>query len=461
MTLPSRLQLPPGHWRSLLDGLCARFPRIDRAQWQDRFARGRVQDPQGRALAPDMPWQVGLEIQYFREVADEPVVPFAETILHLDAHLLVADKPHFLPVTPAGGYVRETLLARLVARTGNTELAPLHRLDRLTAGLVLFSTQAATRDAYQRLFRERRIEKTYEALAPALPGLAFPLQRDSHLVPGEPFFRMAEVPGEPNARSRIELIEAEGPVWRYRLLPETGRKHQLRVHMAALGAPIEGDDLYPLLRPRPDETVESPLQLLAQGLAFDDPLRGSPGGSAAGAACACPARAGRAVQRTGRRANQRSSSAANSCRSRGPSGGGPSVCTPAPRSSSMKLRIDSRSAMLFGVYSWPRGFSATAFFSSTRAANGMSWVTTRSPAATRSTMALSATSRPCGTWIERSQRDGGVRIHWLATRVSSIPTRSAARNRMSRMTVGQASASTQMRGRAGSAWVSASVIYPV
>jgi len=276
MTLPSRLQLPPGHWSSLLDGLCARFPRIDRAQWQDRFARGRVQDAQGRALAPDMPWQVGLEIQYFREVADEPVIPFAETILHLDAHLLVADKPHFLPVTPAGGYVRETLLSRLVARTGNTELVPLHRLDRLTAGLVLFSTQAATRDAYQRLFRERRIGKTYEALAPALPGLAFPLQRDSRLVPGEPFFRMAEAPGEPNARSRIELIEAEGPVWRYRLRPETGRKHQLRVHMAMLGAPIEGDDLYPQLMLRPDETVEAPLQLLAQGLAFDDPLSGEP-----------------------------------------------------------------------------------------------------------------------------------------------------------------------------------------
>ncbi len=276
MTLPSHLQLPPGHWPSLLDGLCARFPRIGRAQWQDRFARGRVQDAQGRALAPDMPWQVGLEIQYFREVADEPVIPFAETILHLDAHLLVADKPHFLPVTPAGGYVRETLLSRLVARTGNTELAPLHRLDRLTAGLVLFSTQAATRDAYQRLFRERRIEKTYEALAPALPGLAFPLQRDSRLVPGEPFFRMAEVPGEPNARSRIELIEAEGPVWRYRLRPETGRKHQLRVHMAMLGAPIEGDDLYPQLQSRSEGSAEPALQLLAQGLAFDDPLSGEP-----------------------------------------------------------------------------------------------------------------------------------------------------------------------------------------
>ncbi|HIE5096115.1 TPA: pseudouridine synthase [Stenotrophomonas maltophilia] len=274
MTLPSRLQLPPGHWPSLLDGLCARFPRIDRAQWQDRFARGRVQDAQGRALAPDMPWQVGLEIQYFREVVDEPVIPFAETIVHQDAHLLVADKPHFLPVTPAGRHVRETLLARLVARTGNADLVPLHRLDRLTAGLVLFSTQPDSRDAYQRLFRERRIEKTYEALAPALPGVAFPLQRHSRLVPGEPFFRMAEVPGEPNAHSRIELIEAEGALWRYRLRPETGRKHQLRVHMAMLGAPIEGDDLYPQLRPRREGVAEAPLQLLAQGLAFDDPFSG-------------------------------------------------------------------------------------------------------------------------------------------------------------------------------------------
>lgn len=261
MILPSRLQLPPGHWATLLDGLCARFPRIDREQWQDRFTRGRVQDAQGRALAADMPWQVGLEIQYFREVVDEPVIPFAETIVHLDAHLLVADKPHFLPVTPAGGYVRETLLARLVARTGNTDLVPLHRLDRLTAGLVLFSTQAASRDAYQRLFRERRIDKTYEALAPALPAATFPLHRHSRLAPAEPFFRMAEVPGEPNARSRIELIEGEGPIWRYRLLPETGRKHQLRVHMAMLGAPIEGDDLYPQLRQRPAGTAEVPLQL--------------------------------------------------------------------------------------------------------------------------------------------------------------------------------------------------------
>ena len=269
---PSRLQLPPGDWPSLLEGLCARFPRIDRAQWADRFARGRVQDAQGRALAPDQAWQVGLEIVYFREVADEPVIPFAEAIVHQDADLLVADKPHFLPVTPAGGYVRETLLARLVARTGNRDLVPLHRLDRLTAGLVLFSTRPDSRDAYQRLFRERRIEKVYEALAPALPPLAFPLERHTRLVPGEPFFRMTEVPGEPNARTRIEVIEAAGPVWRYRLHPVTGRKHQLRVHMAGLGAPILGDDLYPDLLA--DGPADTPLQLLAKELTFDDPLSG-------------------------------------------------------------------------------------------------------------------------------------------------------------------------------------------
>ncbi|WP_164271415.1 pseudouridine synthase [Stenotrophomonas sp. B1-1] len=271
MSLPSRLQLPPGDWPTLLDGLCVRFPRIDRGQWLDRFARGRVQDAQGRALAADQPWQVGLEIVYFREVSAEPVIPFSETVLYQDAHLLVADKPHYLPVTPAGGYVRETLLARLVARTGNPDLVPLHRLDRLTAGLVLFSQRPDSRDAYQRLFRERRIEKIYEALAPALPGLPFPQQRLSRIVPGEPFFRMAEVPGEPNARTRIEVIAEHGAAWHYRLWPETGRKHQLRVHMAALGAPILGDDLYPQLRPIDDAP---PLQLLARALAFQDPLSG-------------------------------------------------------------------------------------------------------------------------------------------------------------------------------------------
>lgn len=273
--LPSRLQLPPGDWPNLLEGLCGRFPRISRAQWLDRFARGRVQDAQGRALAPGQPWQVGLEVRYYREVENEQDIPFAERIVHCDEHLLVADKPHFLPVVPAGGYVRQTLLARLVAATGNPSLVPLHRLDRLTAGLVLFSTRPDSRDAYQRLFRERRIVKEYEALAAALPAQAFPLQRQSRLQPGTPFFRMQEVDGEPNSLTRVEVIDGQGPVWRYRLLPVTGRKHQLRVHMAALGAPILGDDLYPECLPQAPGGPPQPLRLLARTLRFVDPLTGA------------------------------------------------------------------------------------------------------------------------------------------------------------------------------------------
>ncbi|MCW4454015.1 pseudouridine synthase [Flavobacterium sp. MXW15] len=273
-TPPSRLQLPPGPWATLLEGLCARFPRVAPAQWRDRFRRGRVQDAQGRALAPGQPWRTGLEIVYFREVADEPAIPFAEAVLHADEHLVVADKPHFLPVTPAGGHVRETLLARLVARLGNRQLVPLHRIDRATAGLVLFSADPASRAAYQALFRERRIGKQYEALAPALPAMAFPHVRESRLEPGEPFFRMREADGPANAITRIRVLEAAGPVWRYGLEPVSGRKHQLRVHMAALGAPILGDDCYPQLRGRREDEHARPLQLLARSLRFVDPLSG-------------------------------------------------------------------------------------------------------------------------------------------------------------------------------------------
>ena len=278
----STLQLPPGPWTTLLEGLCAHFPAVSRAIWMDRFARGRVLGDDGEALATDTPYRVGLEVHYYREVTDEPRIPFEERVLHLDEHLLVADKPHFLPVTPSGAHVHETLLARLIRRTGNADLVALHRIDRETAGLVLFSVTPATRAAYQALFRERRIEKTYEALAPALPGVEFPLVRRSRIVPGEPFFRMQQVDGEPNSETRIDVIErldADGrgkAWWRYALQPITGRKHQLRVHMASLGAPIRNDPLYPEVRYREAGDFEGPLQLVASGLTFVDPLTGQP-----------------------------------------------------------------------------------------------------------------------------------------------------------------------------------------
>lgn len=270
----SRLQLPPGPWHTVLDCLCARFPAIEREVWLDRFARGKVLDANGVPLAADAPYRLGAEIRYFREVADEPAIPFEETLLHVDAHLVVADKPHFLPVTPAGAHVRETLLARLVQRLGNPDLVPLHRIDRDTAGLVLFSANPATRDAYQSLFRLRRIHKRYEAIAAALPALAFPFVHASRLEAGEPFFRMREVVGEPNSETRIDVIERAGDWWRYALAPVTGRKHQLRVHMAALGAPIRNDRLYPQLGPAADDDYARPLKLLARSLVFIDPLNG-------------------------------------------------------------------------------------------------------------------------------------------------------------------------------------------
>ncbi|MGH8026769.1 MAG: pseudouridine synthase, partial [Pseudoxanthomonas sp.] len=229
------MQLPPGEWATVLDGLCAYFPRIDRARWQDRFARGRVLDSGRRPLPADAPYRVGMTLHYFREVAEEPRIPFEETILHADQHLVVADKPHFLPVAPAGVHVRETLLTRLAQRLGNPDLVPLHRIDRGTAGLVLFSADKSSRDAYQALFRERRMEKCYEAVAPGLPGLRFPLLRESRIVKSEPFFRMQEEEGQANSRTRIEVLESDGGWWRYALFPVSGRKHQLRVHMAALG----------------------------------------------------------------------------------------------------------------------------------------------------------------------------------------------------------------------------------
>jgi len=273
----STLHLPPGDWPTVLDCLCARFPAIDRATWLDRFARGRVLGADGQPLALDHPYRAGLKVHYFREVPAEKPIPFEEQVLHLDEHLLVADKPHFLPVMPAGEYVNETLLARLSKRVGNCDLVPIHRIDRLTAGLVLFSTNPASRGRYQALFRERRIDKRYEAICPALPALDFPRTERLHMIDGEPFFLMKQGNGEPNSETRIEVLERRGPRWRYALHPVTGRKHQLRLQMATLGAGICNDPFYPELidRARRDhDDYAKPLKLLACGLEFTDPLTG-------------------------------------------------------------------------------------------------------------------------------------------------------------------------------------------
>jgi tRNA pseudouridine32 synthase/23S rRNA pseudouridine746 synthase len=270
----SLVHLPAGRWLTVLDALCARFPAISHEQWLDRMTRERVLDAAGRPISAATPFQAHQRVHYYREVVDEAEIPFLETVLHADEHLVVADKPHFLPVIPSGGFVEQTLLRRLITQLGNPDLAPLHRIDRGTAGLVLFSARRDTRSAYQALFQQRRIEKRYEALAPALPELSFPLLKRSRMVAGDPFFRMQETDGEPNSETRVEVMEHGDGHWRYALYPVSGKKHQLRVHMAALGAPILNDDFYPELVDVAPGNYLHPLKLLAHSLTFTDPLSG-------------------------------------------------------------------------------------------------------------------------------------------------------------------------------------------
>lgn len=270
----STLTLPRGPWLSVLDCLCAHFSRIPREQWLGRFERGRILDRAGRPIKVDHAYREGLTIHYFREVVDESRIPFEARIVHADNDIVVADKPHFLAIIPSGRFVEETLLRRLMRELGSGDLAPLHRIDRGTAGLVMFSTNPATRAHYQALFRERRVAKRYEAIAPALPGSSFPLVRRSRIVRGEPFFRMQETDGVPNSESRIDAIDRTEPDWRYALEPVTGRKHQLRVHMAGLGAPILNDPFYRELAELSEDDPARPLKLLARKLTFTDPLSG-------------------------------------------------------------------------------------------------------------------------------------------------------------------------------------------
>lgn len=282
--LPSRdgvgascVALPEGPWHDLLDFLCERFVQIPRDEWQDRMARGEVVDAQGRPLPADAPFIAHRKVHYYRRLPTEPRLPVEEAVLYQDEWIVVADKPHFLPVLPSGRYLQETLLVRLKRRLGLDTLAPVHRIDRETAGLVLFTVRPETRGRYQALFRERAVDKRYEAVAGWRDELAERwhgvMRRRSRLVDGDSFMTVREADGEPNAETEIELLAREGDWARYGLRPLSGKRHQLRVHMAALGLPLRHDLIYPVLQPdsaQPD--WDRPLQLLARSLSFTDPV---------------------------------------------------------------------------------------------------------------------------------------------------------------------------------------------
>lgn len=278
---PSLVALPAGPWPTMLAFLVERFPQTSLALWHTRMALGEVLDEAGHPLPPDAPYRPSSRLWYWREPPVETPIPFEAGIIYQDECLLVADKPHFLPTVPSGRYARHTLLARLQHQLGLSTLVPMHRLDRETAGLVAFCVQPRHRNAYQGLFRERGVHKVYEAIAPCREDLAFPQERLSRMeTSAAHFMQMAEVPGVPNAHTRIELAERHPqlPLARYRLHPSTGQTHQLRMHMLGLGLPILGDRIYPLLQPEPAlgelPDFSAPLQLLASELAFTDPVTG-------------------------------------------------------------------------------------------------------------------------------------------------------------------------------------------
>lgn len=273
----SRVYLPADQSHSnLLSFFVQQFPHIAEDEWASRFKEGLILDQEGRVLAANAAYLPNAHLIYFRRLAREPEIPFEEQILYQDEHILVADKPHFLPVTPSGLYLHQTLLNRLKRATGIQTLSPIHRIDRDTAGLVIFSINPNERAQYQNLFRDRAVTKAYEAIAPYSEDLVkqLPLTYQSRLEESEHFLQMHEIEGEPNSDTLIEILEIKNPFARYRLTPGSGKKHQLRCHLNALSIPIKNDQIYPVLTPYQEYDLDfsKPLQLLAKEISFIDPV---------------------------------------------------------------------------------------------------------------------------------------------------------------------------------------------
>ncbi|WP_285648422.1 pseudouridine synthase [Actinomycetospora sp. NBRC 106375] len=270
---PARVRMPDdGPWSTLRDHLVDRLP-VPSARVDAMLAEGRIVGDDG-PLGPDAPFVPRAVVWFHRDLPDEAPVPFAVEVVHRDDEIVVVDKPHFLATIPRGRHVRETALVRLRHELGLPDLSPAHRLDRVTAGLVLFVADRDRRGTYQNLFRDRRVAKVYEAVAPYDPSVDLPRVVRSRIVKERGVVTAYETPGEPNAETLVELIDVRAGRARYRLTPHTGRTHQLRVHMASLGLPLLGDPFYPAVRDVPLDDFRAPLQLLARELAFPDPRGG-------------------------------------------------------------------------------------------------------------------------------------------------------------------------------------------
>lgn len=272
-----RVRLPPeDSWATVREYLVDRLSGAGDGVVEQMMDDGLFVGVDGESVA-GLAYEPGMFVWFHRELPVEVPVPFPVDVVYRDEHIVVADKPHFLATTPRGSHVVETALARLRRELGIPELGAAHRLDRLTAGLVLFTVRPGERGAYQALFREKWVRKEYEAVASYDPGLVLPTTVRSRILKERGVMAAQQVPGEVNAVSRVELAEErEDGLARYRLVPSTGQTHQLRVHMNALGVPILGDPLYPVVDdPVPDGDFRRPLQLVARALEFTDPVTGA------------------------------------------------------------------------------------------------------------------------------------------------------------------------------------------
>jgi len=262
---PARLRVRGG---PLGEELASRFgPEV-----AAKAIAGEVVDQHGVVVDPATVLPAGASVFLYRELRDEVPVPFDIPVLHQDQNLVVVDKPHFLATMPRGRHVAQTALVRLRRRLGLPELSPAHRLDRLTAGVLVFTTHREIRGAYQTLFARGAVDKTYLARAAVDPSMSLALTVRSRIVKRRGNFQAVEEPGESNAETVVELMSPDGL---YRLTPRTGRTHQLRVHMASLGVPICGDPLYPDIVDVAADDFSTPLQLLAERVEFDDPITGA------------------------------------------------------------------------------------------------------------------------------------------------------------------------------------------
>lgn len=263
----------PAPWRTLGEFLTERLATD--APVAQMLADGRFVDGSGTPIRADDPYRPHLFIWFHRDLRDEPTVPGEITVLHRDERLVVVDKPPFLSTIPRGRHVTQSVVVRLRRALDLPELSPAHRLDRLTSGVLMLTTQRRWRAAYQGVFEARSARKTYEALAGFDPALDFPFEVENRIVKDRGVWQARIEPGAPNSHTRIDLVEQRGDRARYRLTPSTGKTHQLRLHLCSLGVPIAGDPLYPLVRDVDVDDFSTPLQLVARRLAFTDPVDGS------------------------------------------------------------------------------------------------------------------------------------------------------------------------------------------